>query len=401
MSLFDPERHEQLQGRAWDADKAKAVVDRIARDTIERAHGEAHWPIHELDEMPRMTEMPKSLYLGAAGVIWALDYLKSVGATDIGADWSSAIQSLEAEKIPPGPNWTASPHSYLFGDSSILLMKWKSARSPAVADALAEAVSENETDETRELMWSSPGTMLAALFMYEWTGEDRWADLFRSSAKILWQSLEESEDPPCRLWKQKLYGREFQFLGAVHGFSSNVFPIIKGFALLPESDRAAWQREIVTTLTNTARIENGLRNWPPVVGRDGVQDFLVQHCHGAPGVVVCTAGLPGDVGEEFETCLLEGGELVWAVGPLTKGSNLCHGTGGNGYAFLKLFERTGDELWLSRARSFAMHAIDQFDVASKEYGQLRYSLWTGDPGFACYLWDCIEAKARFPTMDVF
>jgi hypothetical protein len=25
-----------------------------------------------------------------------------------------------------------------------------------------------------------------------------------------------------------------------------------------------------------------------------------------------------------------------------KGSNLCHGTGGNGYAFLKLFKRTGD-----------------------------------------------------------
>jgi hypothetical protein len=111
--------------------------------------------------------------------------------------------------------------------------------------------------------------------------------------------------------------------------------------------------------------------------------------------------MPGDAGEEFETCLLEGGELIWAAGPLAKGSNLCHGTGGNGYAFLKLFERTGDELWLSRARSFAMHAIDQFNAASEQYGQLRYSLWTGDSGLACYLWDCIEARARFPTMDVF
>ena len=401
MRLFDPDRHEKLQRRAWDAGEAKAVVDRIARDAIARAHGEAHWPIHELDEMPGMTEMPKSLYLGAAGVIWALDYLQFVGASDIDADWSSAIQALEAEKIPPGPNWTASPHSYLFGSSSILLMKWKSARSSAIADSLAEAVSENETDETRELMWSSPGTMLAALFMYEWTGQDRWADLFRSSAEILWESLEESKDASCRLWKQKLYGREFYFLGAVHGFFGNVFPITKGLALLPESARAAWQREIVRTLTTTGRVENGLRNWPPLVGSDAMEGFLVQHCHGAPGIVVCTAGMPGDTGEEFETCLLEAGELVWAAGPLAKGSNLCHGTGGNGYAFLKLFERTGDERWLSRARSFAMHAIDQFDAASEQYGQLRYSLWTGDPGLACYLWDCIEAKARFPTMDVF
>ena len=401
MSLFDPQRHEKLHERAWDAHEAKAVVDRIVRDAIERARGEAHWPFHKLDEMPDMTEMGTSLYLGAAGVIWALDYLRSVGASGAGADWSAAIQALEAENVPSMPNWTASPHSYLFGDSSILLMKWKSTRSPAVADALAAAVRDNEIDETRELMWSSPGTMLAALFMYEWTAEERWADLFRSSAQILWQSLEESEVAPCRLWKQKLYGRELHLLGAVHGFSSNVFPIIKGFALLPENDRAAWRREIVRTVTSTARSEDGLCNWPPGLGSDRAQRFLVQHCHGAPGVVICTAGLPGDAGEEFETCLLEGGELVWVAGPLTKGSNLCHGTSGNGYAFLKLFERTGDELWLSRARSFAMHAIDQFNAASEEYGQLRYSLWTGDPGLACYLWDCIEAKARFPTMDVF
>lgn len=401
MSLFDLERHEKLRDRAWDADEAKAVIDRVARDATERAAGGSQWPVHERDEMPGMAETPKSLYLGSAGVIWALDYLQSAGAADTDADWSFAIQSLEAETLPSGPEWTASPHSFLFGDSSILLMKWQSSHSPAVADALAEAVRANETDETRELMWSSPGTMLAALFMYEWTGQDRWADLFRSSAEILWQSLEESEDASCRLWTQKLYGRQLRFLGAVHGFASNVFPIIKGFALLPESDRVAWQREIVGTLVNTAHREGGLRNWPPVLDGGGGQRFLVQHCHGAPGMIVCTAGLPGDAGEAFETCLLEGGELVWAAGPLTKGGNLCHGTGGNGYAFLKLFERTGDELWLSRARSFAMHAIDQFDADAERYGQLHYSLWTGDLGLACFLWDCIEAKARFPTMDVF
>jgi hypothetical protein len=33
-----------------------------------------------------------------------------------------------------------------------------------------------------------------------------------------------------------------------------------------------------------------------------------------------------------------GGELTWRAGPLAKGANLCHGTAGNGYAFLALFE---------------------------------------------------------------
>ena len=34
---------------------------------------------------------------------------------------------------------------------------------------------------------------------------------------------------------------------------------------------------------------------------------------------------------ELETLLEEGGQFTWVAGPLAKGSNLCHGTGGNGY----------------------------------------------------------------------
>ena len=32
---------------------------------------------------------------------------------------------------------------------------------------------------------------------------------------------------------------------------------------------------------------------------------------------------------------------------------------------------------------------------------MGYSLWTGDLGFAIYLWDCLHATARFPSLDVF
>ena len=38
---------------------------------------------------------------------------------------------------------------------------------------------------------------------------------------------------------------------------------------------------------------------------------------------------------------------------------LCHGTAGNGFAFLELARRTGDEVWLHRAQRFAMHAMQQ------------------------------------------
>jgi hypothetical protein len=38
-----------------------------------------------------------------------------------------------------------------------------------------------------------------------------------------------------------------------------------------------------------------------------------------------------------EQIALGGGELTWRAGPLEKGGGLCHGTSGNGYAFLVLF----------------------------------------------------------------
>ena len=103
---------------------------------------------------------------------------------------------------------------------------------------------------------------------------------------------------------------------------------------------------------------------------------------------------------ELETLLVEAGEFTWAAGPLRKGPNLCHGTGGNGYAFLKLYRRTGDDRWLDRAKAFAMTAIAQCRERRVQCGQGRYSLWTGDVGLAVYLWDCLTAVPRFPTIDV-
>ena len=202
----------------------------------------------------------------------------------------------------------------------------------------------------------------------------------------------------CYVWTQDLYGRSSKYLGAVHGFAANIFSIIKGWHLLDASTRSLVESRASETLERTARVDDLYANWPPDLG--GTK-MLVQHCHGAPGMISCLADLPSGVNASFDRLLEKGGELTWKAGPLTKGPNLCHGTAGNGYAFLKLYQRTGDIKWLERARAFATHAIEQSERHAKDYGQRRYSLWTGDLGLAVYLWDCIQGQAKFPTMDVF
>jgi hypothetical protein len=222
---------------------------------------------------------------------------------------------------------------------------------------------------------------------------------FRLAAGKLWDALEWSPRHGCSYWTQHLFGRQSTYLGAVHGFAGVALPLARGRHLLRPEEWNAWEQCIVNTVQRTADRVGAQANWRPLLDSTEVaQKKLVQLCHGAPGFVVCLAGMPGAA---LDDLLLAAGETIWRAGPLNKGSNLCHGTGGNGDAFLKLHQRTRDPLWLERARAFAMHGIAQTEEDAARHGQGRYSLWTGDVGFAIYLWDCVCANAQFPTLDVF
>ena len=72
---------------------------------------------------------------------------------------------------------------------------------------------------------------------------------------------------------------------------------------------------------------DGLANWRNQLTRPRGGPKLMQYCHGAPGYVICLADFPGPV---LDAILLAAGGAIWQAGPLRKGSNLCHGTGGKG-----------------------------------------------------------------------
>ena len=228
-------------------------------------------------------------------------------------------------------------------------------------------------------MWGSPGTMIAARTCGL---EDEWHD----SASRLWARWGETSD----IWTQDIYGRTRTFLGPVHGFAGNVHAL-RGFV----GDEVLRAR-VTRLLERTAGREDGMINWPPEDGplSDYLSSIRMQWCHGAPGIVATMGDL---IPRELA---VGAGEAIWQAGPLRKGPGLCHGTAGNGFAFLKLHVLTGEPRWLERARRFAMHAIEQVARQRTEFGRGRYTLWTGDVGVALYLDACLEVRDALPTMEV-
>lgn len=401
--LHQPERHEPLSATPWNESEARELIETLVRDCDSRFAGAKFWPWHPKDVEPGddLTQPALPLYHGAAGVVWALHYLQDVGAVAAGRRYESMYESL----LERNRAWLRNVPfdagaSYMAGDVPILLMMQNARPMQRCADVLAALIEGNVAHPARELMWGSPGTMLAALFLHQRFGEPRWADLFRTTAAQLKSQLEWSDELRCHYWTQELYGRRTTYLDAIHGFVATAHVLTKGRELLADPAWREWQSTIATTIVSTAVRENGFANWRVQLTdpREPPRGWFMQFCHGAPGFVICLGSFPDS---SLDALLLEAGEAIWNAGPLRKGSNLCHGTGGNGYAFLKLYERTGDCVWLDRARAFAMHGIAQTRNDEREYGQYRYSLWTGDLGFAIYLWDCLRAKVAFPTLDVF
>jgi hypothetical protein len=61
--------------------------------------------------------------------------------------------------------------------------------------------------------------------------------------------------------------------------------------------------------------------------------------------------------------------------------------------------RTGDELWLDRARAFATHALAQVDRFRATDNRGRYSLFTGDVAAALLAAACLDGAPAFPGLD--
>jgi Lanthionine synthetase C-like protein len=389
--LYRPEAFDRLTDTAWNEAGSRERIREIVATTDAELRGpKLFWRAHPWDRW-QSTSPQKNLYVGTAGVLWALDQLRRRGYAETKLDLADlARRNVELFRAKPDylkvltlPEPRDS--SLFLGEAGILLVAWRLAPGDELATDLLERVRANVANDAHEVMWGVPGTLIAARAMHEWTGEDRWIAAWHDSAEAF--LARRNEDG---LWTNHLYGQVYESLTPPHGLVGNVQALVP----LLDRDRAnALRREAAAILADTVVREGELANWPPqprpeLPGPDG--QIRLQWCAGAPGIV---AGAFDYLDEDL---LLAGAQLVWHAGPHgdEKGPNICHGTAGNGYALLKAFERTGDERWLERARRFAMHALEQVERMPP-----RHSLFTGGLGVALYAADCIEAHTEYPIMD--
>ena len=96
--MIERARHVPLRLAPWDPSDIATAIEEIVVDALDHFDNDGFWPAHPLDDLRK--DGNSSVYIGASGVIWALDYLWRAGATKSRRDFSPVLPGLlERTKI--------------------------------------------------------------------------------------------------------------------------------------------------------------------------------------------------------------------------------------------------------------------------------------------------------------
>ena len=320
--LYEPEAFEPLTDEPWDAGRVgRRDAPAIVADADAACRPEA--PVataHEWDGW-QTPEPMTGLYVGAAGVVWALDGLRGAAMRrrarprrGCAAHARSLAREAGVRGIGDVPK--RAPAALYMGESRLLLAAWRVEPSEELADRLLARVRENVESPANEVMWGAPGTMLAAGRCYEWTGEERWAEALRESAEAA--SLARDADG---LWPNVSTVRRTG--GSARRTAWSGTPCTAAAGSRPRWVRAARTGDCRDSRTRPSP-RTGSSNWPGgTAGRRRPAPAVVRRR--AADRHRCTA-------VSRRGAAPAGAELAWQAGPsgVEKGSSLCHGTAGNG-----------------------------------------------------------------------
>ncbi|CAH1788986.1 unnamed protein product [Owenia fusiformis] len=202
---------------------------------------------------------------------------------------------------------------------------------------------------------------------------------------------ERSDAPLMYRWHDKTY------LGAAHGLAGILY-ILMQFS--GEEHKATLEKLVQPTIDHLMTLKLPSGNWPSSV-ESGDKDRLVQWCHGAPGWVhMFIKAYQVFRSDKYKTAALTCVDVTWERGLLRKGYGICHGTAGNAYVFLALYNLTGEERHLYRALKFAEWCCD-YGKHGCNTPDRPYSLFEGMAGTIHLLIDVLHTdQAVFPAFEL-
>ena len=391
--LFDPASHEPLTERPWDEAAARAAIARDRRRRRERVRRETLWPAHPLDVEDGPLPPVASLYLGRDGRDLGAARARTRRAPPSSRrDWaprrraacssatrpsrtsprSSAGRSRRCGWARPGSCWSLTGSRRPPGRRSACSPRAGQRRKPDLgADVgLAGDDARGPGDvraHRRRSTGSKPGASPPTRLWAEWRDDRLGAGPLRQARPL--------PRPGARLRRQRPCARTGR----------------------PRSTRppAELERRAIATLAKYAQREDGspvaaALEPPAVAGRRSARSGATARPASSPR----SRARPGR--RAADRAARAGGELTWQAGPLAKGAGLCHGTAGNGYAFLKLSSAPATSSGSSaRGRSRCTRS-SRSSASRPSTAAAATPSGPATPATAVFLHDCLTATPRSP-----
>lgn len=213
MSLYVPDRHEQLHAELWSEDRARHTITEIAADAVATFSPDTLFPAHPMDEL-NQSNGGCSHYIGAGGVLWALDYLCRRGYADVERQW--LIDGLTAIVDRVRAELEGSPMrgevSYLFGELPLLLQLVQLTGSSVWRERAIDCVETSVAAPVRELMWGTPGVLIATRLVTDGPLRVALEASDRANVDKLFDTWNHDADG-ITVWRQELYGGHRLFVG--------------------------------------------------------------------------------------------------------------------------------------------------------------------------------------------
>ena len=150
--MITPGRHRPLVQDAWNESAVRVAIEEIAADAIAHFHPDTFWPAHPSDD--GVGDGDPSFYKGAAGVIWALDYLQRIGATRVAEDFRPVLPKLMERTVidhkASSPTDYEKHGSLLRGDMGAALLAMRLEPTSSLADLVYRRAEANNGLPIRE-----------------------------------------------------------------------------------------------------------------------------------------------------------------------------------------------------------------------------------------------------------